>query len=480
MRTLVGLITTIVLLLSPLTASAQDARGVLDNVAKALGAATVKSIQYTGTGGVFAVGQSAVPGLPWPEYNVKSHTRSVNYDTASLRDEQVRTQALDPPRGGGVQPIRGEQRLDFLVSGDTAWNIVAEQPVAAPIALADRQFQLWATPHGVVKAAMAHNASVQGRTIAFTVPGRFSLKATVGDGNLIEKVEGLVPNAVVGDVPVVISYWEYRDFGGVKFPTRIRETAGGFPTLDLLVTDVRPNAGVEIQVPDAVRQNPNPYARVAAQKVADGVWYLTGGSHHSVVIEMKDHVIVVEAPLNEERSVAVLAEARKLVPGKPIRYVVNSHHHFDHSGGLRAFVAEGVTVITHEVNRAFLEQALGAPATLRPDLQARSGRKPMVEGVGDRRTLTDGARTVEIYHIAGIRHHDGMLMVYLPKEKLLSQADAYSPVAPNATPPTPPSPYNVAFADNITRLGLDVGNLLPLHGRMVPLAELHRTIGRTP
>jgi hypothetical protein len=176
MHRVLGLIAAIVLLVSPLAASVQDAHADLNDVAKALGASTVKSIQYTGNGGVYAVGQSAVPGLPWPEYNVKSHTRSVNYATASLRDEQVRTQALDPPRSGGVQPIRGEQRLNFLVSGDLAWNIVAEQPVPAPIALADRQFQLWATPHGVVKAAMAHNATMQGRTISFTVPGRFSLK----------------------------------------------------------------------------------------------------------------------------------------------------------------------------------------------------------------------------------------------------------------------------------------------------------------
>ncbi len=472
MHRALGLIAAVVLLAAPLAASVPHAYADLNDVAKALGASTVKSIQYTGTGGVYAVGQSAVPGLPWPEYNVKSHTRSVNYDTASLRDEQVRTQALDPPRSGGVQPIRGEQRLNLIVSGDIAWNIVGDQPVSAPIALADRQFQLWATPHGVVKAAMARNATQQGRTIAFAVPGRFSLKATVSEDNLIARVEGLVPNPVVGDIPVVIDYWDYRDFGGVKFPTRIRETMAGYPTLDLLVTDVRPNAAVDIQAPDAVRQDPNPYARVTTQKVADGVWYLTGGTHHSVVIEMKDYVIVVEAPLNEERSVAVIAETRKLVPAKPIRYVVNSHHHFDHAGGLRAFAAEGVTVITQEVNRAFLAQALGAPSTVRPDLQS--------EGVGERRTLIDGARTVEIYRIQGILHHDGMLMVYLPKEKLLSQADAYTPVPPNATPPTPPSPYNVALADNIARLRLDVGDLLPLHGRLVPVAELYRTIGRTP
>jgi glyoxylase-like metal-dependent hydrolase (beta-lactamase superfamily II) len=480
MHRLLGLIAAIVLLASPLAGSVPDACADLNDVAKALGASTVKSIQYTGTGGVNAAGQSVVPGLPWPEYNVKSHTRSVNYDTASLRDEQVRTQALEPARYGGLQPIRGEQRLNSLVSGDIAWNIVGEQAASAPIALADRQFQLWATPHGIVKAAMARNATMQGRTIAFSVPGRFNLKATVSADNLIARVEGLVPNPVVGDIAVMIDYWDYRDFGGVKFPTRIRETTAGYPTLDLLVTDVRPNAAVDIHVPDAVRQDPNPYARVTTQKAADGVWYLTGGTHHSVVIEMKDHVIVVEAPLNEERSVAVLAETRKLVPGKPIRYVINSHHHFDHAGGLRAFVAEGVTVITQDVNRAFLAQALAAPATVRPDAQAKSGRQPVVEGVGERRTLTDGTRTVEIYRIQGIMHHDGLLMVYLPKEKLLSQADAYTPVPPNATPPMPPSPFNFALADNITRLKLDVGDLLPLHGRLVPVAELYRAIGKTP
>ena len=478
MHRVLGLLAVIALLASPFAAPVAHAD--LNDVAKALGASSVKSIQYTGTGGVYAVGQSAVPGLPWPEYNVRSHTRSVNYDTASLRDEQVRTQALDPPRSGGQQPIRGEQRLNLLVSGDLAWNVVGEQPVSAPIALADRQFQLWATPHGVVKAAMARNATMQGRTIAFTVPGRFNLKATVSQGNLIERVEGVLPNAVMGDIPIVINYWDYRDFGGVMFPTRIRETAAGYPTLDLLVTDVRPNAAVDIAVPDAVRQNPNPYAAVSTQKVADGVWYLTGGSHHSVVIEMKDYVVVVEAPLVEERSVAVIAETRKLVPSKPIRYVINSHHHFDHAGGLRGFVAEGVTVITQDVNRAFLEQALGAPATVRPDLQAKSGRKPTVEGVGERRTLTDGTRVVEIYRIQGILHHDGMLMVYLPKEKLLSQADAYTPAPPNTAPPMPPSPFNVALADNIVRLKLDVGDMLPLHGRLVPFAELQRAIGKTP
>jgi glyoxylase-like metal-dependent hydrolase (beta-lactamase superfamily II) len=196
-----------------------------------------------------------------------------------------------------------------------------------------------------------------------------------------------------------------------------------------------------------------------------------------VLIEMKDHLILAEAPLNDERTLAVVAEARGLVPSKPIRYVVNSHHHFDHSGGLRAAAGEGITVITHEINRAYFERNLAAPATIRPDHLAKSGKKGVVEGVKDRRVLTDGARTVEIHHVPSA-HADDLMMVYLPKEKLLVEADVFTPLAPNATPPMPPSPFTVAFADHLAKLKLPVDQFLPLHGRLVPYGELTKTLGR--
>jgi len=474
--TLVALVTVLVLL--PFPAQAQDGRAGIEGVAQALGAPALKSLEYNASGVIFQFGQSQAPGQAWPRFNIKSLTRSINYETASIKEDWVRTQALDPPRGGGVQPIRGEQRQIFMLNGEQAWTVTGEAAISTPIALLERQTQLWITPHGVVKAALANNATKQGRTIAFTLPNRVPVKATVDAQNLIERVEAAVPNPVLGDTPLEVTYAEYRDFGGVKFPTKIRQSAGGFPSLDLTVTDVRPNAAVEVVVPDTVRQAGNPYARVATQMVADGVWYLTGGTHHSVVIEMKDHLILVEAPLNDERALAVIAEARGLVPGKPVRYVVNSHHHFDHSGGLRAAAAEGITVITHEVNRPFFERTLAAPATIRPDHLAKSGKKGVVEGVRDKRVLNDGARTVEIHHIAGVLHDDGLLMVYLPKEQLLSQADTFTPLPAGATPPMPPSPFNIGLADNITRLGLTVDRHLPLHGRLVPMAELNRTVGR--
>jgi glyoxylase-like metal-dependent hydrolase (beta-lactamase superfamily II) len=478
MRSLIVMLTALALLV-PCTTLAQDGKAGIEAVGRALGEPGLKSIEYNAGGTIFQFGQSQAPGQSWPRFNIKSLTRSVNYETSSGRVDWVRTQALDPPRGGGVQPIRGEQRQIFVVSGGQAWNVMGDAAIPAPISLMERQTQLWMTPHGVVKAALANNATKQGPVIAFTLPNRVPVKATVNAQNLIERVEVAIPNPVLGDTPMEVTYAEYKDYGGVKFPAKIRQSAGGSPSLDLTVTDVRPNAAVEIPVPDAVKQAGNPYARVATQMVADGVWYLTGGTHHSVLIEMKDHLILCEAPLNDERTLAVIAEARNLVPGKPVRYVVNSHHHFDHAGGLRAAAGEGLTVITHEINRAYVERNLAAPAKIEPDHLAKSGKKGMVEGVKDKRVLTDGTRTVEIHHIAGVLHDDGLLMVYLPKEKLLVQADTFTPVPAGTAPPMPPSPFNVGLADNITRLGLAVDNHLPLHGRMVPMAELNRQIGKS-
>jgi glyoxylase-like metal-dependent hydrolase (beta-lactamase superfamily II) len=476
-------VSVILCVLMPRLGYGQEAKAVLDSVTKAMG--DVKSLQYAGSGANFSFGQSVAPGAPWPRFNVKSYSRMVNYDTPAMRDEIVRTQAEPGARGGGGIPLVGEQRQNLMVSGTQAWNQIGENPPAPALAaVADRLHQLWITPHGVIKAAMKHNATVQAQTeggkkmttISFMVPGQLKVKALVNERNLVEKVDSWNTNPVLGDMLTETTYADYKDFGGVQFPTKIMQKQGGFPTLELIVSEVKPNAPVDIQVPDNVRQAS---VKVETDKIADGVWYLTGGTHHSVLVEMNDHLVVIEGPQDDARATAVIAEVKKTVPNKPIKYVVNSHQHFDHTGGLGAFIAEGATVITHDVNKAFFEQSFAAPRTVQPDKLAQSGKKAMIEGMQDKRVLSDGTRTVELYLIQGTMHDDGIIMAYLPKEKLLVEADVYTPAAPNAAPPAQPSPLQVNLYDNIERLKLTVDQILPLHGRKVPLAELQKWIGKS-
>ncbi|MGH8063862.1 MAG: MBL fold metallo-hydrolase, partial [Candidatus Entotheonellia bacterium] len=470
------LLATAMVVLTFQIGSGQDAKSALEGVAKAMGATDLTSIQYSGSGSTFAPGQSPAPGTPWPRFNAKSFIRTINYDTVSMRDEILRTQAETPPRGGGGQPVMGEQRQIQVMSGNHAWNQTGET-TTPNWAVADREYQLWLTPHGVIKAAMAHNATAQTKTeggkkltaIAFMVPGKLKANVLVNENNLIEKVESWQTNPVLGDMLTETTYADYKAFDGVQFPTKISQKQGGFPSLELTVSEVKPNAPADIQVPDNVRQA---VVQVKIDKATDGVWYVTGGSHHSVVVEMKDHLVVIEGPQNDARATAVIAEVKKAMPNKPIKYVVNSHHHFDHAGGLGAFVAEGAIVITHDVNKAFFEQTLAAPRTVQPDMLAKSGKKATVEGVKDKRVLSDDTRTIELHHIQGNIHNDGLLMAYLPKEKLLVEADVFTPPAPNTPPPPEPHPAQVNLHDNIERLKLTVDQLLPLHGRIVPLSDL--------
>lgn len=480
-------VSMVVLLLCSRPAFPQQPSPVLEAAASAMGAEKLTSIRYSGSGFNFAFGQSPRPDAPWPRFNLKSYVRAVDYKTPASREELLRTQGENPPRGGGGQPLSGEQRQVFLVSGSHSWNMAGDTPAPAPAALSERQLQIWLTPHGLIKAAIAESASVgpraggkKGQVVSFKVNGKYTVNGYLDERHLVEKTETWLEHPVLGDLHIETDFSDYREFGGVWFPARILQKQDGFPTLDLTVSEVLPNAETLIEPPEAVRQAAAPTARVEAERVATGVWYLTGGSHHSVAVDFRDHLVVIEGPQNDERSLAVIAEVKKLAPGKPIKYLINTHHHFDHSGGIRAYAAEGATLITHEVNRAFYEKAFAGPRQLAPDALARSGKKARFETVRDKRELTDGLRTLAIHHVQSNLHNEGLLMVYLPAEKLLIEADAYTPGPPGAPPPSPPNPFSVNLHDNLKRLGLEVKTIAPLHGRHVMLSDLLKAIGRPP
>ena len=232
-------------------------------------------------------------------------------------------------------------------------------------------------PFAFLKGAMAGNATVEPRTVmgipytvvTFMVQNKYKVSGYIDDKNMVYKVETWVDNTVLGDMLVEAIYTDYKDYTGAKVPTTIINKQAGRNTLLLVVDEVKPNAAVNIQAPQTAQAPAAPPAvTVQTQKIANGVYYLMGGSHHSVVVEFADHLAVIEAPQNEARSLAVIREIRKSIGRKPIRYIINTHHHFDHSGGLRTYVQEGATVVTHDINKALYEKVLSptAPRTLEP------------------------------------------------------------------------------------------------------------------
>jgi glyoxylase-like metal-dependent hydrolase (beta-lactamase superfamily II) len=470
-----------VVLASP--APAQDARTVIDSAAKAMG--DLRTVEFSATGFDFVLGQNYGAATAWPKFINKSYRRWIDFQAPASRVERVRMQGEVPPRGGGQQPVIGEQTQNqvIVITANTPWV---------------QQLEIWMTPHGFLKAAAANNATAKSQSIGgkkytvltFMGQNKAPVNGFINADNLVEKVETRIDNAFFGDMPFEAIYSDYKDFGGVKFPGKIVQKQGGHPIFDLDIVSVTPNGAVTIQAPQGGRGAAAPAAAAAGgptadpptEKLGEGIHLILGG-YACLAIEFKDHIVVIEGPQSEARATAVIAQARKLIPNKPIRYVVNTHAHIDHSSGLRAFAAEGVTILTHQNNKSYLEKVLKAPHTLTPDRMSESGKKPKFETMGTKKTLTDGERVVELHHMQNFGHQEGAIVVYLPKEKVLYQADAYNPPA---QPPTAAaaviSPYNLSLVDTIERLKLQVERIIPVHypadNRKVTTAELLKVIGR--
>jgi len=476
-----------------LAAGVAAQQGPFQTAATTLGVATIRTLQFTGSGRNFSVGQNYTPTEAWPPVTVKNYTASINYDTGSMRVELVREMGPVMPRGGGG-PFFGEQRQIQVVGGAYAWNVAAPPanapagaaappPAPQPGAQLERTLALWATPQGFVKAAMANNATTRnvrgGTEASFTVGGKYKMTGTINGQGQVEKVQTWIDHPIVGDMLVETTYSGYRDFGGMTFPSRIVQTQDGYPSLDLTISAATANPAFDAPVPDNVRNAQAPPVQVTVAKLAEGVFHLTGGSHHSLAIEMRDHIVVVDTPQTEQRALAVLAKAKETIPNKPVRFVVTSHHHWDHLGGIRTAIDEGATIVTHQSNRAFLERVAKTPHTIVPDRLAASRKAVRIQTVGDKGQLTDGTRTIELYRLAGYEHTGDMLVVYLPKEKILAEPDAFSPPAQAGAALVPPAvPFAKALYDNIQRNKLDVQTIAPFHGnRLTDMAELARAAG---
>jgi glyoxylase-like metal-dependent hydrolase (beta-lactamase superfamily II) len=428
------------------TMQSQDGKTVVNAAVKAMGVENLKTIQLSGSGSTAGIGQNINPNTGWPTVYAKSYVRQIDLDAGASSVQLVRVQnGADTPQ-------------TLVIPANAAW---------------DQKFDYWVTPFGFLKGAMSNPVTLRSeamngtnyKVVTFVLQNKYKVEGYINDANMVERVRTWIDNDVLGDMLVEGIYSDYKDFSGVKVPTFAIVRQGGFPTLILAVNDVKTNAPVTLPAPPAA---PAPVTvTVQSEKVAEGVYYLKGGTHHSVLVEFSNYVAVIEAPQNEARSLAVMAEVKKLVPNKPIQYVINTHHHFDHSGGLRAYVDAGATILTNDVNKDFYTKAFATPRSLNPDRLQQSKKEAKIEVTGNKKTLTDGTRTLELDLIQSNPHNDGIMLAYLPKEKIVVEADLYNPPAANAPAPAANAPVNpgaLALLDNVEKLRLDFETILPLHG----------------
>jgi glyoxylase-like metal-dependent hydrolase (beta-lactamase superfamily II) len=464
---------------------AQNAKTVIDKASKTMGVEGLDSITFYGVAANFTFGQNNNANMPWPRANASEYVRAIDFAQGVSRATWVNYAV--PVTGGVAVQSPGQQNI---TPATTQWA---------------QQLEIWVTPWGFLKGAAANNATVKSQRIdgkryqvvtwnsPFKSPGgqAYKLVGYINGENFVDKVQTWVENPIFGDMLVEARYKHYRDIDGLKFPAEIVQERGGWPVFEAYILGAHANPSniqklTSIPAPSGPPPGPPGVQQggPASEKLADGVYRLRG-AYNALAVEFSDHILLYEpGPQNEARAQAIIAETKRLIPNKPIRYGVISHHHFDHTSGLSAVVAEGITIVTHEVNKALLEKALSAPRTLAPDAMSNSGKKPVIEAFsGDKRVFTDGTRTVEIHLIKGLPHADGLVVAYLPNEKILAYADMFNFPPASDPVPDPPVVGTIVFADNLQRLQLKPEKILSIHtmnpDRLATLDDILKSLGRT-
>jgi hypothetical protein len=459
-------------------------RQLINDAAAALGGAdrirTLKSISVQGEGDAPNVGQNRMPDSELPNWKVTAYTRTT--DLANDRTDMAQTrQAAFQFAGALVQ--RQHQGQD----GDVAINFPPNgPPVRGTDAQArDRRRETLQHPVAAVRAALADTSQIsnlrqEGDTDVVdvrTAKGDVFQLSVSRATKLPARVAMLDSHPNLGDVVIATAISDYEDVSGVKMPRRLTTTIDKYPQFDLRVAKSAVDVDVSALVaPDAVKSAAAatpPQQVVTVEPVAKGIWRLAGsGNHRSIVFEFADHLLLFEVPLNETRSKAVIDEARTL-SSKPLTHAVVSHHHFDHSGGLRVAVAEGLTIVTHKANEAFFKDLVARPWTVQPDALAKAPKPLNLQLVDDTLTLKDAAMELQLYHLLDNQREGTNLFGYVPNGRLLIQADLYDNTWDRHL-------WGQNVLDNIARRKLTVDRDVPVHGAIEPFAAMVQNIKSKP
>jgi glyoxylase-like metal-dependent hydrolase (beta-lactamase superfamily II) len=283
--------------------------------------------------------------------------------------------------------------------------------------------------------------------------------------------ETLRSHAIAGDTVTELLFDDYRQVGRLRLPFHTVERVAGIPVEELQASSIE----LDTPLPAERFVAPRNFAAMAGnppqptvEKIGEGL-FLIRGPYNSVFAVFRDHVMVLEAPLNSGYSEDCRKLIHSIAPGKPVRYVVATHFHFDHVGGLRPYIAEGIPILTTSDARGVIEQVAAARHTMHPDVLLRSDRAPKIEIVRDKRVFDDGTNRAELYELGPTDHVAQMLIAYFPKQKLLFEADVWDILSPDLAIA---GSDTVSLARRIQQLGLDVERIVPVHGPPGTMAML--------
>lgn len=454
----------------------------VDDVAAAIGGKTaieaVSTVTIEGEGRMLNLGQDLTPESATMEFDISEYRLIADLANGSSRTELTLTPLFDYFRGR--DPMRRVSGID----GDVAYDIGPDGSArrAHDDVAADRRSSYYHHPLPLLQSMlmnMATPANIRnegGLTVAdiTTKSGKTFTLAIDSSTKLPAYIRSTDHHPYLRDVDRTTGFSDYTNVGELTLPSVLSQSLDEFSVFRLQATrqNLNPPASDASAPPEVISAAPvtgAAAAQVTAEQLADGVWFLTGQSHHSVLLEFDDHLMLLEAP-NEVRTLAVIAKAQELVPGKPVTHLVNTHHHFDHSGGVRTAVAEGLTIVTQAANETFYRRMAEQPSTIVPDSLAQSPRPIEIEVVSDRRTYEDDSMTLELYHVAGSPHSNSVLMAYLPDQRLLIEADLYNPGR------TTPQLFSPNLLKNIQEYGLQVDRIVPIHGGVVDFEELESAV----
>jgi metallo-beta-lactamase superfamily protein len=416
------------------------------------------------------------------------------YDLTNGRARFELTRMVEYPFYVGDAPTRTIQGLD----GTVAFNLNQANQNAVPAfgnQGIDRRREYLRHPLTLVRAALGPNAKLsnsrtQGaeRMVDIAIGGLSPLTLAINASTkLPARIFEMVDNNIMGDTLQAIEFADYKALNGLQLPTlftnwqdkrEIGQIRINRTTIDGDVGNLTAPASLASAQPGGrggARGGNTPPGN-PAQELAKGLWRVTGTTHHSLIVEFADHLMVVEAN-NPERVAAVWARAKELRPSKPITQLIVTHHHFDHTGGVRDAVARGVTeIITHQTNVNYITEMLKRPHTINPDMLAKMGtfKMPKITAIGDSGVVRDSSMTVNLYHILDNTHADSNLFIYFPASKVLTQVDVYMPNDARHIIPGEPlghAPWNRNVMENIKFRKIQVETHAPLHGDVVPWSK---------